>query len=195
MLKPENILEHVIPVLGNKERNKHRLEKISYREWEDLVISYKVVMANGEENASMTVSPEILKVCGLTEEEIHAAAMANLSKTSVVLHMRDILSEMLGEELEEELDAVPMLVCGSKTKTYGAAAMLLPEVQEEVHKKIGNFYVLPSSVHEVICVPGEDADECRLRGMVHKVNCTEVQVSDFLSDNIYYYDGKKLSVV
>ena len=53
----------------------------------------------------------------------------------------------------------------------------------------GNFYVLPSSVHEVLIVPDNGTMELRdLSAMVYEVNRTEVAPQDRLSDNVQYYD-------
>ena len=56
-----------------------------------------------------------------------------------------------------------------------------------------NFYILPSSVHELILVldENESFDEniaAELYNMVRYVNMTEVETEDVLSDNVYYYD-------
>ena len=76
----------------------------------------------------------------------------------------------------------------------GAAAILITEAMEILWEKIGNFYIIPSSVHELIVstdVPPED-----LRYMVREVNDSEhVDEDELLSYNIYRYDHTKKEVV
>ena len=56
----------------------------------------------------------------------------------------------------------------------------------------GNFYVLPSSVHELILIPERyGMDKRRLQEMVKEINRTEVENEEVLSDNVYYYSRKE----
>ena len=56
----------------------------------------------------------------------------------------------------------------------------------------GDYYVLPSSVHEVLIVPqsaGMDPEE--LTDMVNTVNEGCVMQDEILSDHVYQYDAKE----
>ena len=60
---------------------------------------------------------------------------------------------------------------------------------EKIGEFLGNFYILPSSIHESIIVPASCALEAsELIHMVRQVNETNVDPEELLSDNIYYYD-------
>jgi hypothetical protein len=53
----------------------------------------------------------------------------------------------------------------------------------------GNYYILPSSVHETILIPdNEDYLLSELEEMVWEINRTELMAEDWLSDSVYYYD-------
>lgn len=56
--------------------------------------------------------------------------------------------------------------------------------------RVGNdFYILPSSVHEVLIVPKEAGMDFKdLEAMVQEVNATQVAPQDKLSDHVYQYD-------
>ena len=56
-----------------------------------------------------------------------------------------------------------------------------------------DFYVLPSSVHEVIIVTAAEAPEgsAGLSDMVSEINKTQVDAEEVLSDHVYYYDRDK----
>ena len=63
---------------------------------------------------------------------------------------------------------------------------------EYVRDSLGDFYVLPSSVHEVLVVPKRaDMDVKDLEHMVQEVNATQVAVEEQLSDHVYMYDAKE----
>ena len=71
--------------------------------------------------------------------------------------------------------------------------MMFPGFLKEAFLKLGgSFFILPSSVHEVL-LAGEDApftaDE--LRSVVRRVNASEVSDEEFLSDEVYRYDAGK----
>ncbi|MCD8300425.1 MAG: DUF5688 family protein [Clostridiales bacterium] len=82
-----------------------------------------------------------------------------------------------------------MLVLTNREKCYGDAGLLLG--RDFFNEAMGgrNFYILPSSVHELILVPGERmADEYRLTQMVREVNRETVLNEEVLADHVYYYD-------
>ena len=61
-----------------------------------------------------------------------------------------------------------------------------------------DFYILPSSLHEIILMREDMAPEMEtLREMVQEINSTQVLVEDYLSDSIYYYDRntKEVTIV
>ena len=92
-----------------------------------------------------------------------------------------------------------MLYVMTNTRSmFGAVAMTFAEELECFSMQIEkNYYLLPSSVHEVILVP-ECENFCReyFRSMVAEINATQVDATEVLSDNIYYYDRetKQLSI-
>ena len=65
-------------------------------------------------------------------------------------------------------------------------------MHDEIYKKLGDFYILPSSVHEVICVPKVDADKEYLLKMVKEVNSEYFMTDmDILTDDVFEIrDGK-----
>ena len=85
-----------------------------------------------------------------------------------------------------------MYVLGNERKLFGAAVMLYDGLLEKMSEIIGgDFYLLPSSLHELILIP----DEGREKGgdlwkMVCEINETQVEPEDVLTDSVYYYSGK-----
>ena len=39
------------------------------------------------------------------------------------------------------------------TKVNGAAAILNDDIRQEIAEKVGDFYMLPSSIHETLIIP------------------------------------------
>lgn len=72
---------------------------------------------------------------------------------------------------------------------------------EQIAEKFGSgFYILPSSVHEVILLPVTTeirGSVAEMRSMVREINASDdVPEEEVLSDEVYYYDreGQELSI-
>ena len=99
------------------------------------------------------------------------------------------------EILEED---VPMFILTNTEKYFGAYSIFYPNVQQHVADVLNtSYFVLPSSIHEMILVPDSGLYTPReLQDMVKSVNQTQVDPRETLSDSVYYYDhkSKKLTV-
>ena len=93
-----------------------------------------------------------------------------------------------GEEEEESL-----YVLSNKLRSFGAASMLYEGILEKVGQKLGeNYYILPSSIHEVIVVPESKSPVKQdLEEMVREINETQVEEEEVLSDRVYYFSRKE----
>ena len=95
-------------------------------------------------------------------------------------------------------DGMDMYVLTNESKINGAVWMTNVEALDVAAERIGgDFFLLPSSVHECILVPKNGFDEKELQNMVMTVNQSQVSPEDRLSDNVYSYDSKehKLTLV
>lgn len=110
----------------------------------------------------------------------------------------DDTDERLLEEAEKDgfLEYNPMKILTNAKRVYGAVCMLYPGVLEKLSAKVQkSFYILPSSVHEVILLPETGIETAgELRAMISDVNSTLVAPEEVLSDNLYYYDFKEKRV-
>lgn len=90
-----------------------------------------------------------------------------------------------------------MMVLSNNTARFGAAALAYPGVLSTIAGVFeSDFYILPSSVQEVILLPDvERCDTEELKYMIHEVNRTEVRPEEKLSDSLYFYDRKDNKLV
>ena len=104
------------------------------------------------------------------------------------------MQEMMGlsdEEMEEMgmVSGEQMYILTNKQKLNGASALLDSKMMEAIYERIGEFYILPSSTHEVIvCSFSNRMDVEDLRTMVKEVNDTQVAPEDLLSYSVYSYN-------
>ncbi len=191
--------------LVNREKNKEVLEKIPHREFLDLaVVYYFSIPISGDVAGTMLLSLEHLKLLKITEEELHKTAQSNGERFQPVRIrcMEELLYDLgrkIGVEVYETKTCNSVLYVMTNSKgMFGAASLLFEEELEAFAERIGkSFYVLPSSVHEVIFVPDcEGFSKDYFKSMVQEINATQVDATEVLSDNIYFYnkETKQLSV-
>ena len=59
-----------------------------------------------------------------------------------------------------------------------------------------NFYILPSSVHEMIILPESGALlKEELNAVIQEINGSQVNAEEYLSDHAYYYDRVRKCVM
>ena len=83
---------------------------------------------------------------------------------------------------EWEYDGQPMNVATLETKMNGAGLLYCEEFLREIKGKMGDFYILPSAIHELIFVPKDFGNKEDLTEMVREVNAAGVSDSDYLAD-------------
>lgn len=106
----------------------------------------------------------------------------------------DLINQMSRDDGSRK---IPMYVLTNRQKLYGAACMLYPEVLKKFAEKMRqDFYVLPSSVHEVILVPANaGTDQESLREIVTDINRTQVAEDEVLADSVYFYSRSRDKIV
>lgn len=139
-------------------------------------------------------------------KEMFQQARANTQpvNTPILQSMDEMLLSIFNEEghatnlLDENVDfglrSHDMLYALTNVeKQYGASMITQPEVLNKLEQLFPEgFYVLPSSVHEVLIVPDNGEIEPKMLGeMVREVNKNEVERQEVLSDRVYSYDKEK----
>lgn len=85
-----------------------------------------------------------------------------------------------------------MYVLSNKSRSYGAACIAYPHILEMIGGILrSDYYVLPSSVHEVVIVPCcGNISAAELDEMIREINITQVDDEEVLSDHAYLYELK-----
>ena len=210
-------LDMGVPDIFDYEKMKDKLQvRICDKEWNSDRLADKVVTEHGdfaayyavnlEENregiSSIPVTVSLMNEWGVSVEQIQAdAMMADRNRGVVLMNMNEIIKSMIfGEEpenlLNEKLDIETMrepMFCLTNAQKMNGASLLL---QEDIRKQIGeclgsDYFVLPSSIHEVLILPDNGLFEVpELNAMVKEVNETQVERQEQLSDKVQFCDGK-----
>ena len=104
-----------------------------------------------------------------------------------------IVKEMLGK-IYTESKGPKMYVASNDRKNFGAAILKYENCLSDFANSIqSDFYILPSSVHELILIPieNEENEVEKLKEMVQEVNRTELMEEEILSDSVYLFKRGK----
>lgn len=198
-----NVRERIIYQLVSKKRNEELLKDVPYREFLDLaVIFYVLVEVEKQEGSlsTMLIRKEHLKWWKVSSEELFLAAMENTSRLlpyEFSTMCAAIFSCCEEKEKEEHKEEEELYVLTNHIRNFGASAMLYPGRLEQIGDYLKqDFYVLPSSVHEVIILSAGNAPAWReLCEMVKEINETQVKEEEVLSDMAYYYDRTRKELI
>lgn len=108
--------------------------------------------------------------------------------------MTEVINEIAPGQAEEIApDDEEMFVATVPDKVHGAGVIAYPNFMEDAAKKLGgDFFVLPSSVHEVLLVKDNGETNAKeLENIVKNVNASEVEPAERLTDHVYHYDSKE----
>lgn len=181
--------------LINREKNQELLQTLPHRDFLDLsVVFHMTLQSSGNGTATLLINNQLLKYWGIDEIKLWETAIQNLNNEKfTVQDIGEIIARVLDEKEYESKCVGLQYVITNKSNFYGAVSMLRTDLLMELAEKIRmNFFVLPSSVNEIICVPDiESMKKEFLQKMVREVNKTQVKENEILSDSLYYFDREK----
>lgn len=197
-------------LVGNK-ANEALLSDVPHIDFLDLAVCFFYAYKGAElGEGSILIHNSHMQLWQTNTPELWRLAEANTPKLfpARIFSMEEVLEELFEEqeqpvsgveEYKQFLNHVPMKILSNEQKTQGAACILYEGCLEKLTESYGkSFYVLPSSVHEVILLSdsGEEGAE-ELKSMIHDVNRTQVSPEEVLSDSLYYFDSKekKLKII
>ena len=178
-----HVKEHIVYKLIRRDANEELLKQIPYEPFLDLAVVYYIQIDNTRfGSAAIQIRNEHLRYWRVEKEEIRRLAGKNTPRIYPV-QIRQIVRFMY--------------VATNEQCSLGAAVMRYPDFREKVRGMIrGDFYILPSSIHEVILVPESFGLEPeRMAEMVKEINQIGVAPEEVLSDSVYYSDGEEIRIV
>lgn len=187
----EELLGKMHVVLLPAGRNQAMLALIPHKPMADLA----AVFVDGEGKA---VTNKDLQDLGISIEQFEKDALDAASKNcpGEMLTIEEALKLIDPDfPMDEGPAEWQLFVASNKERNYGAGVIAYPGFLDRAAEKLGgDFFVIPSSIHEVLflrkleAVTAADLDE-----IVHGVNATELKPNEVLSDHVYQYDRKTKS--
>ena len=190
--------------LLSKERNKETLENYVYKEFLDLAAIVTFCAEIDEQGVkAIRVTHDLAERWNVSEEEILQAAEENTEALfpvrmepilDTLCRVADISRDDLPEVVLAEEDSPQIMVLTNYLGVNGATVLLYDSLLQQVYEKLGGkFFILPSSIHEVIVMPLASAPPITdSQKMVEQINRSAVKEEEILSDSVYLYDGEKV---
>ena len=194
----ETMKQHLIIEVVSRSENAGMLENVPHADLMDLAEVYRCVVPLGDgRSGSILITNQMLEHMDLTKEQLqrdaHQYAPQNnpVSIMSIGAVMGSLIPGMTDHETEVVAGEVPFYVAQGSQQSYGAGVICYPDFMENAAKQLGgNFYVIPSSIHEVLLLPETGAFHSpELLQMVTEVNAGVVSPEERLADNVYHYDS------
>lgn len=168
------------------------LENVPHTMYADLALIYRIELFRSDNGgAFITINNELLKKFEISKEQLHQDAVENSMEQDpiIIQNIEDILGMEAGLGLQESV----FYCITNKRCMNGASVLAYPDFADQVAKRLeGNFYILPSSIHELMLLKDDGKDmSLFLDHMIQEVNRESVKPEERLSDHAYYYDSQK----
>jgi len=193
----DKVKERICYRLIRKAGNESLLSEIPHVEFLDLCICFFYAFQNkGLGDGSILIYNTHMKMWNTNVQMLFELARTNTPRLFPweCTDMEAMLTEMTDEgdevDLEGLLHDIPMKVLSNNKRIHGAICLLYPNLAEQLAlREGGSYYILPSSVHEVILLKDTGREEPdNLKSMIEDVNANLVAPEEVLSDSLYYYD-------
>lgn len=188
------ILQKIEPVLLNAQKipeNTHTMKMVGLS---GVKFAFAIFEENDKEKRLKLITDACMEKYEITDDDLVTC-----------IHLRqhmykfDTLANVLCMRGHD--DDFPIYALTNESMCFGAGMLFIDSILRKVVETIGcDFYILPSSVHELLFVPVDNFDEDesaeeiedKLLGMVWEVNHTQVEPNERLSNHIYYVDSESL---
>ena len=189
---PDNLRVRML----SKSRNKDYLKGKPFRE---LGCGFVYIAEIGFGEYGAVITDELMRGYRMSVDELFDRALRNTMESYPAI-LNDLGWSVMGgpEECENLLEgpagmapagAGPGFVLTNTSFFWGAGALFYPGVIGRIHELLdGDFYVLPSSVHELILIAADGQDPRRLADLIRSANRTVVKENEVLAEDLFICD-------
>ncbi len=189
LLDYEKMKKRIYCRLISRNKNEDLLKTVPWIPWMDLaIVFYMEIPGKLIKNATALIRTAHMERWKITEDQLFERAKKNLQRRGFRMVA---MTEFLGDQVE--CPDAEMYILNTKKPEFGAAVFVDSQVRRICARQIGgSYYILPSSIHELILLPDKvDYERKELDELVRQVNSQCVEAEDFLSDHAYYYNAQK----
>lgn len=191
----ETMRSKIVYKLIHAEKNENLLKNMPFIAYLDFAIVFYILFeVDDSGTATIPITHELLELWDVPLDNVQQSAFCNapVLLPACFKPMQIVIDELMGTNYSEQ-EAIEdlMYVLTNSLRSFGAACILYDGMLEKIYEEIGeNYYLLPSSIHEMIIVPESNSPSREhLNEMITEVNQTQVDEEEFLSDCVYYYNS------
>lgn len=144
-----------------------------------LEVQFKLDVSDILVDSSICVLDNLIERVGVSRKNLIGYSVENTQRLFPA--KLQSFSEIFQIFIDEDL---PMYVLTNEKQNFGAGAILYPGMKQKIEETMGEFIILPSSIHELILIP-ESMNKPELKEIIYEVNRTVVNDSEILSDRPY----------
>ena len=189
---------------AKKSYNEDYLKDKVYLEIGDIALVAKIYVYTTDDGevASAAMPESLLKEYNLSKEAVIDTALKNSTELfpGSCMNLSDILQKFISVKMMPPTQ--DDLWCVTNGQYGGAAALFYPGMMNKIKERLGgNFYILPSSMHEVLVISINELQKQNMNAqdmidLVREVNKAEVSAEEQLSDNpLAYISGRLIDTV
>lgn len=183
----------VIKLLGKEEAKKLSREVVRcpYMDF-TMVFDILIMLGRGSCVTCRVKEADIKRWQVDVKDLVEAAGEFMPQRFPALLQTMEEVMEELGEGRGAPLGEC-IYVLTNESRYWGASVLLYEDCLREVGGRLQeDFYVIPSSVHEVILLPVSKAPDClRINQMIREINRTQLKEEEVLGEAAYLYEWEK----
>ena len=192
----ESIRKNLGLMVIGETANREYLRDMVYEKIEDLALLPIVFINDSRSIGCIKIRKDLLAIWGVTAHEVMEEARKNAPKSMPPMfkQMGDILQGelCLGAEDASIPEEAELFVVSNQYYAYGASVGFYPGFFESIGKALKkDFFVLPSSVNELIILRDFGQNPLELLQIVETVNRTQVAPEEVLADAVYYFSRNR----
>lgn len=174
--------------------NKDLLVGTKYNVLGDIAIVYFINADNRDLGEVMKAVP-VLNAISIKQIENDALLNSMTRNPAVIKSMDSEIESIIGISIPKDEATNEMYIASVPNKKFGACVLAYPGFFEQAAATVGgSYYVIPSSVHELILVKDSgnlsNDDINKFTSDIRLVNKTILARDEILSDNLYHYDAE-----
>lgn len=185
--------------LINYDKNQEMLENVIYKRFLNLAIVIKCRMT-GNIDVDISFNKDMLEHFNIDEDKLFKCAINNTTVENGLI-FEPLLSfiNMINPSFIPDTydDDNTLYVLSNKDLLFGATAICNENILKFVYNHLDEpYYIILSSINESLIIP-----ESRMIGhdetkyMIQAINEAIVSNEEYLSDELYYYNGTEVSVL
>ncbi len=198
------VKDRIVYRLVHAKRNRELLQDVPYIPFWDLAICFSYAFWSEELGDGMIlIHNNHMEEWGVNYHQLMQLAEVNTPRLFPVTFygINEVLKQMHLEIDLSECGEEQLYVLTNRQKIYGAAVILYPQALTWIAEQLkSDFYILPSSIHEVLVLRKERFHELQREGkilheMIRDINIIQLSAEEVLSDYPYFYDRSERKLI